>query len=395
MFFPVVVLTGARQTGKTTLVQALARENGYAYTTFDDLSILRAAQEDPIGFLRRQPKPLILDEVQRVPELFLPLKQIVDEEQVVGQFLLTGSANPLLLPKLGDSLAGRMGILQMFPFSQGELLGKKEEFISWIFSPIFEARLFSKLNFEEFWLQIYKGGFPRVQYLKNETEIPIWIGSYLQSMLDRDIRDLSQIDGLQYFPDLFRLLATRSASLLNGSDIARTLKFSTSSIHRYLTLLETLFFIFRGPAWFSNRGKRITKSPKIYICDTGILCYLLKIDLTQFRTDPSLFGFILETFVASELLKQASWAEEKIEQHHFREGTQEVDIVLEQRDGTIVGIEVKSSATVRSTDFNGLKRLKELSSKKFLRGIILYTGSSVIPFGDDLWAVPMTALWEV
>jgi hypothetical protein len=299
------------------------------------------------------------------------------------------------LPKLSDSLAGRMGILQMFPFSKGELEGQKEGFISWIFSSKFSSQTFQELNLEKLWEILYKGGFPRVQPFKNSLEIEAWFEGYLQAMLDRDVRDLAQIEGLHHFPNLFRLLAHRSGSLLNGSDLARSLKISTASIHRYLVLLETLFFIYREPAWFSNLGKRIAKSPKIYIGDTGILCYLLKINQERFQTDPSLFGFILESFIAAELLKQASWSEEKIEQHHFRESHHEVDVVLEERGGKIVGIEIKSGATVRPSDFGGLKRLKEVSKGKFLRGIILYRGSTMIPYGNDLWAVPISALWEI
>ncbi|NGX35634.1 MAG: hypothetical protein K1000chlam1_00464 [Candidatus Anoxychlamydiales bacterium] len=392
--FPVVFLTGARQTGKTTLAKIFAKKKGYFYVTLDDLSMLKAAKEDPKGFLELLSKPCIIDEVQRVPELFLAIKQLVDQENVLGQFLLTGSANPLLLPKLGDSLAGRMGILKMFPFSQGELKGKKENFISWLFSSEIKMKNFNKLEISKLWDIVLKGGFPRVIDFKSFEQIDTWIQSYLQTLMDRDIKDLAQIEGIHHFPDLFKLLASRSSSLLNGADLARTLKISSASVHRYLSLLEAIFIVFREQAWFANHSKRIAKSPKVYICDTGILCYLLKANKEKFKSDPSVFGFVFESFVAAELLKIASWMNERIDQYHFREGTSEVDIVLEERAGHIIGVEIKSSATIKSSDFKGLKRLKEVAKKKFIRGIILYTGSTMVPFGKDLWAIPINSLWE-
>ncbi|MBI5345801.1 MAG: ATP-binding protein [Chlamydiae bacterium] len=393
--FPVVFLSGARQAGKSTLALEFAKKKGYYYVTFDDISMLRAAIDDPIGFLKKLPKPVIIDEVQRVRELLLSIKQFVDQENVLGQFILTGSANPLLLPTLGDSLAGRMGILPMYGFSQGEILGKKEVFIPWVFSKDFQFKKFEETDFSKLYSLILKGGYPRVHNFSSLKDVQTWIGGYLQTMMDRDVRELAQIEGLHYFPDLLQILANRSGSLLNGADLARTLKISTASVHRYLTLLETLFIIFREPAWFNNHNKRIAKSPKIFISDSGVLCYLLNINEEKFIKDPMVFGLAVESFIASELLKQASFLEDKIKQYHYRDGMKKVDVVLEERGGNVVGIEIKSSETIRSSDFDGLKRFKEIFREKFIRGIVLYTGSTMIPFGDDLWAVPISALWDV
>jgi predicted AAA+ superfamily ATPase len=392
--FPVVLLTGARQTGKTTLVKEFAKVNKYSYITLDDASSLYAVKEDPIGFLKLHTTPLIIDEVQRAPELFLSIKQLVDEENTLGQFILTGSANPLLLPKLGDSLAGRMGVLSMFPFSQGELKGKKEDFLSWIFSTEFKVSTFSDLDINKLGEIIYKGGFPRACSLKSNKEIEIWIEGYLRTLIERDVRDLSKIDGLHNFSYLLKLIANRSGSLFNGADIARSLKISTLSVRRYIVLLEAIFLVFKEEAWFLNNTKRTTKSPKIYICDSGVLSYLLKGSADTFKTNPSLFGFLLESFIVSELLKQASWADEKINQYHFREGSREVDVVLEERGGNIVGIEIKKAATIRPSDFVGLKLLKKTAGDKFIRGIVFYTGSKIVPFAGDLFAVPISSLWE-
>lgn len=392
--FPVVLLMGARQTGKTTLVRNLSLSQKLSFLTFDDPSLFRAAKEDPIGFLKQQSKPLIIDEVQRVPELFVAIKYLVDQEDRVGQFLLTGSANPLLLPTLSDSLAGRMGSLYLCPLSQGELFGKKENFFPWIFSENFQKKSFREISLYSLGNMIYKGGFPRVQNYSSNFDIETWIEEYLQTILSRDIKDLANIEKIYYFFDLLQLLAHRSGSLFNGSDLARTLKISTSTLYRYISLLEIIFFIFRLPAWFINHAKRVSKSPKIYISDSGILSYLLKAGPECCKTNPSLFGVLLESFVASELVKQNSFSQMSIELFHYREGSNEVDIVCEERAGKIVGVEIKSSSTIRPSDFDGLQRLKEVSKDRFLRGIILYSGSEMIPFGENFWAIPISALWE-
>lgn len=391
--FPVVLLTGARQVGKTTFIKKLIKPNGYHYVTFDDANILFSAKEDPIGFLKNQPKPLIIDEVQRACEIFLPIKQIVDEEKKPGQFILIGSANPLLMPKLGDSLAGRMGNLSMFPFSQGELFSKKENFLSWIFSKDFRRKNFSRIDSFKIADIIFKGGFPKIHDFSNTSDIEIWLQEYINTIINRDIKDISQIEGFYSFPNLFKLLANRSASLFNGADIARNLKISTASVHRYIALLESIFFVFRTLAWFCNNTKRIMKSPKIYVLDTGILSYLLKAGKNILQKDPSVFGFLFESFVMAEILKQMSWSQERVESFHYREGSKEVDIVLE-KENNIVGIEVKSSETIKSFDFNGLKRLKNIAGKRFIRGIVLYRGSHFLSFSENFWAVPVNALWE-
>lgn len=391
--FPVVFLSGARQAGKTTFIKEFIKNNGYTFVTFDDDTSLYAAKNDPAGFIKMLKKPLVIDEVQRVPELFLSIKKMVDEENVLGQIILTGSSNPLVLPKISDSLAGRMGILQLYPFSQGEINNKKENFLSWIFSNDFKFFNFSAINWDQFAKIIYRGGFPRVQKF-SEDEIDIWFSGYIKTLLERDIRDLSQIENIYIFPNLLKLLANRTGSLFNGSDLARTLNISVASVHRYIVLLEALYIISREQAWFSNHHKRIAKSPKIYISDSGLLSHLLNSKSNMYETDSLMFGFVLESFIVNEIKKQLSFFDLKIEQYHFRQESNEVDIVLEEKGGNIVGIEIKKSMTIKSSDFDGLKVLKLYAKKNFVRGIVLYSGNQMIPFGEDLWAVPITSLWE-
>ncbi len=391
---PVVLLTGARQTGKTTLVETLTHDKNYFLVTFDDELSLSNAKRDPSGWLAALPKPLVIDEVQRVPEIFLQLKKEVDQDRVPGRYLLTGSANPLLIPKLGDSLAGRMGILTLYPFSQGELQQKKETFLSRIFQEQLSTIKADPLSQDHLFEILLKGGFPVVQTLDNPADISRWLQSYLQTMMERDVRDLSNIEGLREFPRLFRLLATRSAMLLNTADISRSLGLVSITLSRYLRLLETLYFIELLPAWYSNLGKRLIKSPKLHFCDTSIMAELLNIDSSRLKNDPSLAGQFLETFVFGELLKQKSWSSTPFDLYHFRDGDKEVDFVLEKRDGSIIGIEVKSSRSLQADDLRGLKHLQTLSNNKFYLGIVLHMGSQVEPLGPRLWALPLQALWN-
>lgn len=389
---PVVLLTGARQSGKTTLVEAIARERGYNYFTLDDELSLSNAHRDPSGWLMSLSKPVVIDEIQRVPELFLSIKRDVDQNRQAGRYLLTGSANPLLIPKLGDSLAGRMGIVSLFPFSQSEIVQKKDKFIEHLFAEKFLFQKFETLTHNDFCKILLKGGFPAVQPLQDLQDVRRWVSSYLQTMMERDVRDIAQIEGIREFPRLFRLLACRSSMLLNVADISRSLGMVTVTVNRYLRLLEILYFIYLLPAWYTNLGKRMVKSAKLHICDTAVLAQLLEIDET--RIIPSFIGQFLENFVFSELQKQKSWSSLPFTLYHFRDGDYEVDFILERPDGSIVAIEVKSTKTLHSDDFRGLKYLQTIAKNRFKRGIVLHLGSQIESIGNNLFAVPLQSLWS-
>lgn len=391
---PVVLLTGARQTGKTTLIKVLGEKKGYSYVTFDDLRYLSGAKSDPIGFISALEKPVILDEVQRVPEFFLSIKSYVDKNRKAGIFALTGSANPLLIPRLGDSLAGRMEILELFSFSQAELLGKKEKFVDFLFSNKFssiKASIFSK---EELCKKLVIGGYPSVQDRDKEGRM-IWFDSYLTTILQRDVRDLAKIEGLTQLPDLLHLLSTRVGSLLNVAELSRSSGIASMTLHRYITLLKTLFIILFHPVWSTNLGKRLVKSPKVYLMDVGVLLHLLKADKNRLLADATIFARVFENFVIVELLKQTTWSDTIIKMFHYRTVTGiEVDVVLEDASGKVVGIEIKSGETIISDDFKGLKQLQKIVGKNFVAGIILYMGTKKIPFGENLWAMPVSSLWS-
>ncbi|MBS0648458.1 MAG: ATP-binding protein [Verrucomicrobia bacterium] len=391
---PVVLLKGARQAGKTTLVEEFAKERGYSYVTFDDEIPLASALRDPAGWIMSLPKPIIIDEVQRVPEIFLPIKREVDQNRTPGRYLLTGSANPLLSPRLGDSLAGRMGILNLFPFSQGEIQQKNETFLSKIFADSFTNENVDPFSPSALYQTILRGGFPSVQNLSDPKDIKRWVRSYLQTMMERDVRDLSNIEGLRDFPRLLQLLATRSAKLLNVADVARNMGMVTMTLSRYLGLLEALFMIYLLPGWYTNLGKRLIKSPKLHLCDTAIMAQLMDINEARLQGDPSLTGYFLETFVFTELLKQKSWSSIPFELYHFRDGDDEVDFILERPDRTIVGIEVKNARSLNKDDLKGLQHLQKIGKEHFKRGIILHPSDKIEFLGNDLWAVPLQLLWK-
>ncbi|HEY3244962.1 MAG TPA: ATP-binding protein [Phycisphaerae bacterium] len=393
---PVVLLQGARQTGKSTLARALtAGQHPARYLTFDDAALLSAAQHDPAGFLSRFEGPLVLDEVQKAPELFVAIKLNVDRRRTAGRFLLTGSANVLSLPRLSDSLAGRMEIHTLWPLSQGEIEGRREGFIDAVFAENFKlpASRAARADLPD---RLLRGGYPEIARSDSQERRSAWFSSYVTTMLHRDVRDLAGIEGLSELPRLLSLLATRAGSLLNFADIARGLSMPQTTLKRYFALLEATFLVQPLPAWFANLGQRLVKSPKLYLNDSGLLAHLQGADRERWSADPLLSGPILENFVVMELRKQATWSRIRPELFHFRTPAgREVDIVLEARGGRLVGIEVKAGATLSSADFKNLRILQELTGRRFRRGVVFYTGSEPIPFGHDLFALPIENLWAI
>lgn len=391
---PIVLLLGGRQTGKTTLMKEIVSQAGLNYVTFDDLIQLGAAQQDPIGFIENIPKPTIIDEVQRVPDIALPIKVNVDNNRTNGTFALTGSANPLVAPKLNDSLAGRMFILRMWPLSQAEIQRKKTTFIDMIFETQWKSHSYPACKKEELIQLCILGGYPTIQTL-SETDRLIWFNSHLMTLLERDIQDLSQITRLHQLPRLLQLLAVRAAKPLNVSDVGRDVSLAYATLTHYLALLEALFLIFRIPSWHANATKRITKMPKLLFGDTGLLLYILGVNATQLGQNDVLFGNILENFAILEILKLLSFRAPEISLYYYHEtGQVEVDIILENQQGQVIGIEIKSNSTPRPDDFKGLKAVAEECGTRFLRGILLYPGDQVVAFGKNLFAVPISSLWS-
>lgn len=392
--FPVVLINGARQTGKTTLVQGLAEgPNTIRYETLDDVGLLAAVRSDPVGFIRQFREPVIIDEVQRAPEIFLPIKQAVDTHKRPGMFILTGSANVLTLPKLADSLAGRMAIITLWPLSQGEISGTIEDFIDRVFAEEFSISDPAPLTRKDLLHRIIAGGYPRALAASIPANRSLWFQSYITELLERDVRDLSQIRSVTEFPTLLRVLAARSSTLLNLAELSRSTGLQQDTLKRYYSHLQALFLVIPQPAWTANVGRRLMKTPKTTLNDAGLLAHLAGISEQRLGSDNLLLGQTIETFVVNELRKQLTWSDAGADLFHFRDTKgNETDIVLENRAGEIVGIEVKAAASFRPEDFKGLEKLRDTARGRFKRGILLYTGDKVSPFGAH-YAIPMQSLW--
>jgi hypothetical protein len=400
---PAVLINGARQTGKSTLVQStdLASQNRQ-YLTFDDPGILAAARRDPNGFIAGLNLPVTLDEVQHVPELFPVIKAAIDRNRQPGQFLLTGSANVMLLPKLSDSLAGRMEVLTLWPFSQGELRGVRENFVEHLFSTghVSTARANgsgrrSSVSWEELLEIMVAGGYPPAVARHTPARRDAWFQSYVLTMLQRDIRDLASIADFTAIPRLLSVVAARASSLLNFADLSRTMALPQTTLKRYFALLENTFLVQLLRPWARNLGKRVIQTPKVYLDDSGLLAHTLGATVDRLKTEGNLTGPVLENFVLMELRKQCSWSAIRPDLFYWRTVSgQEVDFVLEDHAGKVVGIEVKAAATLGSNDVRGLKALADAVGKSWIRGVVLYSGTEVIPFAADLHGVPLNGLWS-
>ncbi|MFO0698803.1 MAG: ATP-binding protein [Nitrospira sp.] len=388
------MIHGPRQSGKTTLAQAVGAPRGYRYMSFDDETILAAARRDPVGFVAQLPPKTILDEVQRIPDIFTSLKVAIDRHRTPGRFILTGSANVLLVPRLAESLAGRMGLLRLHPLAQCEIEGARPQFLDRLLGNRFRTGIGDSLGvgLAE---RITAGGYPAALVRRLAPRRRAWYRDYIDTQIQRDVRDLARIHALGALPKLLALVAGHTARLINVADLAAPFELTRQTIHDYLTLLEQVFLIERLPAWHVNRLSRMVKRPKLHMGDTGVACALLGLDAAGLDKDRATLGPMLETFVFQELRRQASWHPTTIEFFHFRDRDDfEVDIVLEAGHATVGGIEVKAAASVSESDFRGLRKLREAADKRFAAGVVLYDGNATISFGDRLHAVPLRALWE-
>ena len=396
---PAVLINGARQTGKSTLAQSVAEKGpGRQYLTFDDPGVLAAARSDPNGFIAGLNGPVTLDEVQHVPELFPVIKAVIDRNRQPAQFLLTGSANVLLLPKLSESLAGRMEILTLWPFSQGEIHGIQENFVDTLLSadPVNWNGVGATVSRQELLAAVLAGGYPLAVARMSASRRDAWFQSYAMTILQRDIRDIANLADIAAVPRLLTVVAGRAGGLLNAADLSRTVAIPQTTLKRYFALLEATFLVQLLRPWARNIGKRVIQTPKIYVNDSGLLAYLQGVTGERLRTDPAVAGALLENFAVMELKKQTGWSSTQAEQFFWRTAYgQEVDIVLEDRAGRIAGVEVKASSTLSSSDVRGLQALAETAGKNWVRGVVLYTGTEVIPFGENLHGIPFSRLWTV
>ncbi len=389
---PVVLIVGPRRAGKTTLVRKM-EDTDRTYITLDDQTVLDAAKADPVGFIRGLDQATI-DEIQRAPELLLAIKKSVDEDYRPGRFLLTGSANVLTLPRVADSLAGRMETIQMLPLARAEIDGTMPTFLDRLFSGKLKANLETLIG-DDLLRLVLLGGFPEAIARETERRRQDWARSYLTSVLTRDLRDIADIEKLTELPKFVRLLAEHSGQLVNYSQFGSSINVSHKTGQRYVALLEQVFLVSTLQPWYTNALKRIAKTAKLHFLDTGLLAATRGMTFDRVKTDRGLIGALLETFVFSEVLKLMTASDMRLNPYHFRDQQmREVDIVLERDDGMIVGIEVKASATVRSSDFGGLRTLAEACGDRFAYGVVLYDSTDVVPFGERLAAAPLSCLWS-
>lgn len=388
---PVVLLAGPRQAGKTTLVRRMAgRER--RYLTLDDTVTLLAAREDPLGVVRNLDRAVI-DEVQRAPELLLAIKKSVDEDRRPGRFLLTGSANLMALPTIADSLAGRMETLTLLPLSQSELRGEGVNWLDRVFAgelPGTTAPLVGGDLVEA----VIRGGYPEAVARDTDRRRQAWARQYVDALLQRDVRDVASIDKLDHLPRFLRALAQTAGQLCNYAQLGGAVGLDGKTAARYLGVFEQMFLLRRADAWARNRLNRVVKTPKMLFLDSGLLAMLMELTAEAIHDDRSRLGPVLENFVHAELLKHASTAEGSYRIFHYRDHDQvEVDLVIEDARGQVVGVEVKSAATVRAGDLRGLKRLASVAGEAFRLGVVLYDGAEALPLGERLWAAPLSTLW--
>ncbi|MDE2826890.1 MAG: ATP-binding protein [Bacteroidota bacterium] len=392
---PVVLIHGPRQSGKTTLAKLIGDRLGYSYYTFDNLKTLAAVQSDPTGFMYALPDRVILDEIQLAPELFRLLKLSVDRHRINGQFILTGSTNVLFLPELTDALTGRMLIVRLHPLSQVEIeQTKSTPFLERLFTGDFRMSQSEPLgsNLAD---RIVAGGYPPALAIPVDRIRSSWYNSYVVSLIQHDITGQVKVHSPESLPSLITAVAGLSAQLFNASSIASQLQMNRNTIRHYLSLLERHFLIKRLPPWYSNRMKRMIKTPKIHIGDTGLACSLLNIDANDLQKDRNLLGQLLESFVFQELRRQASSSSKPYRFYHFRDryGV-EADMIIELGGSKLAGVEIKAGASITSSDFKALRKIKAAHEDRFTFGALLYDGELCASFGDGMFAVPIRMLWE-
>jgi hypothetical protein len=393
--FPVVLLTGARQVGKSTLASKTI-EN---YITFDDINAYISAKTDPLSFIRNIKKPVILDEIQKIPQIFETIKYDVDKNRTNGSYLLTGSANVLTFKKTVDTLAGRIALLELYPLSLKEIYNFRnndadtnENIIDILFNDLYPDCKIKDIKYSDIIKQVIMGGYPEVQKIDSQKVKHIWFSSYISSYIERDVRDIGELRNLDKFIKMFNILSSRSANILNKTDLSKDAGIDNKTLDNYLKLLEMVYQIYFLSPFSANINKRFVKNRKLYFTDSGVLCYLLGLSSEEDFNGSSYKGAVFETFIFSELLKSAKYSYMLTNLFFYRTtGKEEIDFIIE-RNQKILAIEVKLSQTITLNDFKHIIDLKK-SLKNFKSGFVFYMGENILPFGKDLFAIPVKLLF--
>ena len=389
---PVVLLAGPRQAGKTTLVRHIAAQQGLRYLTLDDGLTLLSAREDPVGMVRSLDRAVI-DEIQRAPQLLLAIKKSVDEDRRPGRFLLTGSANLMALPTVADSLAGRMETLSLLPLSQSEMALRQANWIDQAFAGrILQAS--TPAVGEALVERVLRGGYPEAVARPAGRRRTTWARQYIDALIERDVRDIAHIDKLDQLPRFLRALAHTAGQMSNYTQLGAQVGLDGKTALRYCGVFEQMYLLQRIDVWARNRLSRVVKTAKLQFLDAGLLASLLDLTAQEVAQDRTRFGNVLETFVFGELLKHSTTAQDDYRLMYYRDADKfEVDVVIENAAGQLVGVEVKAAATVKASDLRGLKKWAALAGPQFRLGVVLYDGTETLPLGDGLWAAPLSSLW--
>ena len=399
--FSATYLSGARQCGKSTLVQHLMSKDEVNYLTFDTTTIRMAAKKDPDGFIASLPKDKlnIIDEVQRVPAVHLQIKKAIDEKRFEGKgkglFLLTGSANIFGMPKLAKAMVGRMAMLTLFPFSTAEINNSNDNFMEKIWDDKLEYKKYKRADLVN---TVKEATFPELS-LNKDIDKNIWIDSYIDTIMERDAVEFAKIKKPDLIYQLLISFSSRVGSLINNDNIMKEIGFNQISYEKYKSFCNATYLTFEVQPWAkpNKLDKRFVKSKKLYFTDTNLLCFLMRRDMSEvYEKDPSCMGHLFENFIATEIIKSASAASGKYFLSHFnpvRGDGNETDFIVEKDNGETIAIEVKLDSSLSEKDFKNLELCRNTIGKNFKKGIVLYTGEDLVPFGEKLWAVPINYFW--
>ena len=389
---PAVMLTGPRQAGKTTLVRYLARHYGIRYISLDDDPVREAATTDPVGLVRSFDR-VVIDEIQRSPELILAIKKSIDDDRRPGRFLMTGSANLMVLPSLADSLAGRMERVWLYPLSQAEICSSSTNWVDTVFSGEIPA-VTNPVIGSDLVEMVLRGGYPEAIKRSAYRRCMAWLQEYIDALILRDVKDIADIEKIEQMPRFMHALAHTSGQMCNYSRLGGQVGLNYKTAAKYIGIFEQMFILDRVPAWSSNHLNGLIKTPKLEFIDSGLLSCLLGVSYKSINSDKKIFGNILETFVYSELLKYSKNSYSMYNIYYYRDNQQnEIDFIIENKSGDIVCIELKASSTLGRNDFSLIRKFSDSNPDKFKIGILLYDGMEILPFGKNIWAVPLSTLW--
>lgn len=389
----VVFISGARQVGKSTLGRGIVDGLPAAEEfSLDRRETRESALSDPEGFIAALRGPVLIDEIQRVPDILLAIKDAVDRDTTPGRFLLTGSANILTARTIKDALTGRMETIPLWPLAQSEINASTANVVDALFAGELPSVSDATVGRGAFVSLAAAGGYPEAR-MRAGRRRDDWFASYLDTTLDRDLRDISDARKLSEIPRLLGLLAAQAANVLSYRALATKLDLTPDTVREYVGLLQTVFLVRLLPAWRPGLSARETHAPKAYLVDSGLLAHLLSADEHRIAHDDQVTGKMLENFVVTELLKHADWATTNTRAYHYRQRAEEIDLVLENRTGEIIAVEVKAASSVSRADLRAMEKLRTATGARFKAGVVLCTGPRTTPLGDRLWALPISGLW--